>query len=145
MSVAQKFDQGRKPPTLNERNAITNHMTQFNHQIPIQKLADVVDALPSVTLLQFRHHADDFWSVLLTVNEDSSGWTSLKIFAEAVTPTDGEDPEVQMRCLTVGPADRLVFTLSPVARGVDPDHVAARVEAQSMIRFRRSGLGGVLN
>ena len=120
-------------------------MTQFNNQIPIQKLADVVDALPSITILNSQHDADEFWSILFTVDENSAGWQSLKILTGAITPPDDAYPKIELRCLALSPRDQIVFTISPVARGVDPDLVTACVEAQSVIRFRRSGLGGVLN
>ena len=111
----------------------------------IQKLVQTLESIPAITVFHSHTYPDDFWCVYMNVAENSQGWDSMKILVQAVTPADGEDPQVQTRCLTLSPRDELIFTLSPVARGVDPDHVAACIEVQSLIRFRRSGLGGALN
>ena len=102
----------------------------------IQKLVSVIQSLPSITVLDVKYDAEDFWSILFTVCENSSGWTSLKILAGAITPLDGEYPKVELRILTVGPRDQLVYTISPAVRGIDPSDIATRIQVQSLIRFR---------
>ena len=78
------------------------------------------------------------------VRENYLGWASLKVLAGAIIPPDGEYPKLEVRCLTVGPRDQLVCTLSPAIRGIDPDHVAASVEGQQVIRLHEFGQG-ILN
>ena len=120
-------------------------MPTLNHQNSTLKLVSVIKSLPGTTVFHSQSDPDGHWAVYMNATENSSGWASLKILVGAVTPADGDNPQVQMRYLALSPRDELIFTLSPVARGVDPDHVAACVEIQSMVHFRRSGLGGLLN
>ena len=69
----------------------------------------------------------------------------MRILAGAVTPPDREYPTVEFRCLTEGPRDALACTLSPAIRGVEPSALAARIEMQIVIGFRKAGLGTAVN
>ena len=82
----------------------------------MHKLTQVLNALPSITVLDVKHDAD-FWSVMFFLHANSAGWTSMKILAGAVTPPDDEYPSVELRILTVGPRDQPVCTISPAVRG----------------------------
>ena len=53
-----------------------------------------------------------------------------------MSPEADESPCVQMRCLTVNPIGQVVFVMSPAGPGIDPRHMAARIEAQILVQLR---------
>ncbi|MFC1530971.1 hypothetical protein ACFL5T_01820 [Gemmatimonadota bacterium] len=120
-------------------------MTVFNYQKPIQMLVAVVDALPNAKVMAHKPlDARGHWSVLFKVDENPTGWATLKTISQAVTPTDGNNPRVDLRLLFVSEAGEAVFSLSPAYPGVDPAEIAASLKAHQALGFRKFGQG-VLN